>query len=330
MDIWVRNNEVLRLTPRQNDAVNSYWMCDHGRVDTFKFVNSESRVDGPHVNIDGKLKKVAWEEAFKKVTGKLKSFAKNEIAFIGSAYATVEDNYMLTKFASSFAGSKNIDFIRHIDPSFGDDILRQEDITPNSKGAEAVGVKPGKDGLDLAGIFKAVKEGKIKALYVMEEDIAAYDAELENALSKLELLVVHASNFNKTTEFAHVVFPAATYAEKNGTYVNFDGMVQRLRPAVTTVDTDRALDGMSQSRLDKFGTQYDRWAQGHKYDAKSSWKILAGLSASAGVKMKFNMAEEVFDEIAKTNKYFAGMDYDVIGEQGTQSKLNIAEKTVTA
>ena len=329
MDVWVRNNQVLRLTPRQNDAVNSYWMCDHGRVDTFKFINAGDRVDSPQIRVDGKLTEATWEDSLKTAAQKIKSFGKNEIAFIGSAYATLEDNYLLTKFASSL-GSRNMDFIRHTDPAFGDDILRKDDVTPNSLGADAVGVKPGQNGLDLRGIFKAVKEGKIKALYVMEEDIIAADPELENIIPKLDLLIVHATNFNKTTDFADIVFPASTYAEKNGTVVNFAGMVQRLRPAVTTVETDRALDGMSQSRLDKFGTKYDRWAQGHQYDSKSSWKILVDLAAALGNKMKFKMAEEVFDEIAKTNKYFAGLDYDAIGEQGAQSKLQTAERTVTA
>ena len=57
---------------------------------------------------------------------------------------------------------------------------------------------------------------------------------------------------------------------------------------------DRALDGMEMSRWDKFGTEYDRWMQGHKYDSKPSWKIFVGLSQLLGSKMKFNMAEDIF------------------------------------
>jgi NADH-quinone oxidoreductase subunit G len=51
---------------------------------------------------------------------------------------------------------------------------------------------------------------------------------------------------------------------------------------------------MSMSRLDKFGTKFDRWAQGKHYDARSSWKILVGLASALGHKLKYNMAEEVF------------------------------------
>jgi NADH-quinone oxidoreductase subunit G len=320
IELWVRNNQILRITPRQNDEVNNYWMCDHGRLNTFKSVNADDRVDGPFIRKEGTLEKAEWDTAFIKTAEELKKYLKNEIAFIGSPYASLEDNYLLAKFASAL-GSKNIDFIRHTDSNFEDAILRKEDITPNSLGAEAVGVKPVQGGLNLDGIINGIKEGKIKALYLVEDDIAASYPELEEALSNLDLLVVHSTNFNKTTVLADIVFPAAAYAEKNGTIVNFQGRVQRLKPAVSTVDTDRSLDGMSLSRLDKFGTQYDRWAQGHKHDAKSTWKIISALSVLMGFKLKFNMAEEVFNDISKTIDVFNGLDYDVIGELGAQSKL---------
>ena len=78
-------------------------------------------------------------------------------------YATCEDNYLIAKFARTILQTGNLDFIRHIDPSFGDDILRTEDVTPNSLGAELAGVQPSKTGLDVQGILNAIKEKKIKA-----------------------------------------------------------------------------------------------------------------------------------------------------------------------
>jgi len=330
IELWVRNNQVLRLTPRQNDEVNNFWMCDHGRINTFKSINAEDRVDGPRVRRDGSLQEVTWDDAFSEASKGLKSFNKNEVAFIGSGFATLEDNYLLYKFAGSVFGSKNIDFMRHINPEFGDDILRKDDVTPNSTGAEAVFTKKGQNTADFESIIKGIKENKIKALYILEDDIVSADPSFEEVLTKLDLLIVHASNFNKTTAIADIVFPAATYAEKNGTVVNFKGRVQRIKPAVSTVEMDRAMDGMSMSRLDKFGSKYDRWAQGHKYDALSSWKIISRLAETMGTKMKFNLAEDVFTEISKTIPAFSGLDYDDIGELGVQSKLQPNENTVSA
>lgn len=321
IEIWVRNNEILRLTPRHNEEVNSYWMCDHGRLNTFKFVNAENRVDSPHLRKEGKLVRVGWDEAFAEAASRLKTLGKDQIAVIGSPYATCEDNYIVSKFARSVLGTNNIDFIRHIDYSFADDILRREDLTPNSLGAELAGVKPQKNGLNIDGIIKSIKEGKIKALYLVEDDILTVNPELETYLAKLEVFIVHATNFNQSTNFADIVFPAATYAEKNGTFINFQGRLQRIRPSVATIEVDRALEGMALSRLDKFGTKFDRWAQGKHFDARSTWKILTSLANVLGSKWKYQMAEDVFDEMTNSIAEFKGLDYDVIGDLGVKLKL---------
>ncbi len=327
-EIWVRNNEVLRIVPRQNDEVNSYWMCDHGRVNTFKFINTEDRVDGPYIRKEGTLNNVNWNEAVAKAVTELRSFNKNEIAFIGSAKVTCEDNYVLSRFAKSVIGTRNIDFIRYEDSSFGDDILRKSDMTPNSLGAELVGVNPGKDGLNFEGIVNGIKEGKIKALYVIEDDIVEAKPELENLLTKLDLLIIHATNMNKTAALADIVFPASTYAEKNGTFVNFQGRVQRIRHAVETEELDRAIDGMSMSRLDKFGTIYDRWAKKNKHDAHPTWKIISLISIALSSELKFTLAEDVFNDIAKHVKEFKGLDYDVVGELGTELNIEVKETAI--
>jgi NADH-quinone oxidoreductase subunit G len=303
-------------------------MCDHGRIDTFKFINAEDRVSSPYLRKDGALAVSAWDEAIEKAASELKSFKKDEIAFIGSAYSTIEDNYIFTHFAKSVFNSNNIDFIRHEDPSFGDEILRKNDVTPNSLGAELVGIKPGKGGLNIDGIIKGIIDGHIKALYIIEDDIVSVYPELETVLAKLDLLIIHATNFNKTASLADIVFPAATYAEKNGTIVNFQGRVQRIRPAVETEELDRAIDGMAMSRLDKFGTKYDRWAKKHKHDARATWKIISLVSSAIGEKVKYKMAEDVFNEISKSINAFKGLDYDVIGELGTKLKIEVSETTV--
>ena len=319
-EIWVRNNEIMRLIPRYNEEVNSYWMCDNGRLNTWKFVNAEDRVNSPQLRRDGLLVKVGWDEAFSAAVSELKLIGKEEIAFIGSAFATNEDNYVFAKFAKSVFGSKHLDFIRHTDTSFGDDILRRNDITPNSLGAELSGVAPSKSGKNIYEIIEGIKTGKIKALFVMEDDPVAAYSELESLFSKLDLLIVHATNYNKTTQLADIVFPAATFAEKNGTMVNFKGVIQRLRPATSTIELDRALDGMSMSRLDKFGTKFDKWAQSTKRDARPSWKILTGLASALGTKYKYQMAEDVFEELASAVDAFRGINYDDIGEIGIKIK----------
>ncbi len=311
-EVWVRNNEILRLTPRNNEDVNKYWMCDKGRLNTFKFVNSKTRIDGCLVRKNNILEKAEWNDAVNEVHNELKKYKNEEIAIIGSAFITLEDSYTMLKFAKSF-GINNIVVPEHLVPGDCDDILIKEDKTPNKLGTELLGLNNSFD-----EVIKSVESGKIKAVILLDEYI---DVQLaEKVFAKLKSLIVIASNSSPFTQIASVVLSASTYAEKNGTFVNFNGIVQRLNPAVTTIEGDRALDNLSQSRLDKFGTKFDKWNQGKKYDAKPIWQIFVKLSNFTTNKLKYNMAEEVFADIAKNIKAFDGLDYDVIGNKGAKIK----------
>jgi NADH-quinone oxidoreductase subunit G len=324
INIWVRNNEILRLTPRRNEEVNSYWMCDHGRLNTFKFIN-ENRADAPMIKSQDGFNKTDWKDAVSAAALKLKTFKKEQIAFIGSASASCEDNYLMNKAASEFKGKAT--FFKYYDENFGDDILRRSDVTPNSTGAELVGLQ---GNLSLLKLAEDINSGRIKALYLLDDDLVKKDPLFREVLSKLELFIYHTSNLNETSALAHIIFPSASYAEKNGTVVNFRGRIQRLRPAAATEETDRSLDGMSTSRLDKFGTKFDRWAQGKKADAKPSWKILSMIGLQINSKFsKYQTSEDVFDEITKTIPEFTGLDYEKIGTSGSDLKIKNSEPAVT-
>ncbi len=314
-DVWVRSNEILRITPRSNPDVNNFWMCDEGRLKTFRNVNAEDRVSGPQVRREGKLQKVTWDEAYS-AAGELKSYTKEDIAFIGSPEATVEDNYLLVKFAKSVFGIKHLSMLDHSVTGSGDEILIREDKSPNAVGAKMAGIASENDELDFAGILNGIKNGKIRALYILEDSKLSEYPQLIELLSKLDFLVVHAVNYSPLTKYANIVFPAASYTEKNGVWVNFQGRAQRIRPAITTHETDRSIDGMSMSRLDKFGTKFDSWGNVNKVEARPSWKIIAGLMTIFGHKQKFSMAEEVFREMSDIIPAFKGENYDKIGESG--------------
>ncbi|HTR82238.1 MAG TPA: molybdopterin-dependent oxidoreductase [Bacteroidota bacterium] len=319
IEVGVRNNEILRLTPRRNEDVNSYWMCDHGRMDTFKFVNAENRIKAPLIRKEGGFVEVGWDEAIAKVASELKSFKKSEIAALGSAFATNEDNYVFHRFAKEIVGTKHIDFMHHVVDGDEDDILIRGDKTPNASGAKEVGIVPSEGGMNFAEIIRGIKEGKIKALYALEDDIAA-NRDVADALAKLEFFVVHASNENATTALADVVLASSTYAEKNGTVTNFERRVQRLRPAVTTLEQDRALDGFEMSRWDKFAAHNDRWGKGPRRDARPSWKTITSLAGLMGGKFKYNSASDVFAEITQKIESFRGLSYLKVGKKGAVLK----------
>jgi NADH-quinone oxidoreductase subunit G len=327
MNIWVRNNEILRLTPRKNEEVNSQWMCDHGRLDTFKYINGPRRLTGPMLRKDGTLVEVGWDEAISKAVSDLHAFKRTEIAGLGSPYATNEDNYVFRRFMKETLGTKNLDFVRHIKEGDEDELLIRADKTPNTNGAREVGVAPLDGGLDLAGIVNGIKEGTIKALYVLEDNVAA-DPEIAKALSNLQLLIVHSHERNETTELADIVLSSATYAEKNGTFVNFQGRIQKIRPAVATLERDRALDGLSMSRWDKFAAQNDKWGKGTKRDARSTWRIINAIATALGSKMKFNTVDDVFKDLSEKVPAFKGLTYLKIGSQGKKLEIRSAKPVV--
>ena len=327
--MWVRNNEIMRLTPRQNSDVNDYWMCDHGRLNTFRSVNADTRIKAPMLRKNNELVEVGWDEAIARVASELKAYKKTEIAALGSAFSTNEDNFLFAKMMKQL-GVTNIDLMKHVIEGDEDNLLIRADKTPNSFGAKEVGVKPVANSLGFDGIIKGIYEGKIKALYSLDDSIAV-DPNVAEALTKLDICIVHASNENETTAHADIILSASTYAEKNGTFTNFEGRVQRIRPAVTTLEQDRALDGFAMSRLDKFGAPNDRWTKGAKRDARPSWRIITMVAnAVLGAKWKYNTSEEVFTELASSVEHFKGMNYMRIGSKGTKPETKKQTAAVEA
>jgi NADH-quinone oxidoreductase subunit G len=319
--LWVRNNEILRLTPRFNPEVNDHWMCDAGRLNSFRHVNAETRLRSPQMRKEQELAEVGWDEAIAKAASELKQFRKSEIAVIASAYATNEDIYLLQKFARDILGTRLLAHRVHEVPGDQDDLLIRADKTPNSRGAAALGI-PGEAAFE--GILRGIREGQVKALYVVEDNIAA-DPAVAQLLSRLELLVVHSSNENATTRMADVVLPCSTFAERSGTFTNFQGRVQRIRPAVATLDAERSLDGFAMSRLDKYGTPFDRWGRGTRRDARATWKIVSGVASLMGTRFRYASADDVFAELASTVPAFKGMSYLRLGKKGMALSSAAAE-----
>jgi anaerobic selenocysteine-containing dehydrogenase len=107
---------------------------------------------------------------------------------------------------------------------------------PKTKFEEAWGVKlSNKVGLTAMEMMGAAIEGKMKAMYIMGENPVLSDPDMNHtlkALNKLDFLVVQDLFLTETAELADVVLPAASFAEKDGTFTNSKGRVQRLNAAI--------------------------------------------------------------------------------------------------
>ncbi|HMQ70679.1 MAG TPA: 2Fe-2S iron-sulfur cluster-binding protein [Ignavibacteria bacterium] len=313
----VRNNKILRIEPRENPAVNDYWLCDWGRLNTTAFVNDEElRIKSPQIKLNEasseneELIDVNWDEAISKTVSHLKNYNGSEIMFVASAFSTLEDNYALKKFAKEIFSSDNIFYIPNIDENFSDDLLRRSDKTPCANGLKLLGIKPySKEVTD------ALSSGKIRMLYILNDDIFRMPG-AEEYVKNIETNIHQISIHNKYSENANIVLPTSTYAEINGTFVNYQNRLQRLRPAVATLEEERIIGEFSMSRLDKFGAQNDRWTHGTKFNSRPGWKILKLVAKAMGKEFLFENSEEVFIELCSSVPELNGYDYETIGSKG--------------
>lgn len=310
--IGVRNNEILRIEPRQNLDVNQYWLCDWGRLNTYKYVNDDNqRITSPIIiseETDEQIE-VSWDEAISRATSELNNL-KGEILFIASPFSTLEDNYAFKKFAGEIFKSDNIAYIPNIDESFADELLKKADKSPNSNGLKLLGINPVTE-----KHIEDLKEGKYSTVYLINDDITRIP-DANKLLKKVDITIFHLNIKNNYSHKATVIFPESTYAEINGTFVNFQNRVQRIRPAVVTLEQERLIGEYSISRLDKFGAQNDTWSHGTRYNARPTWKILAKIAKSLGYDFKFENSEDVFIELCSKIPAMKGWDYDSIGSLG--------------
>jgi formate dehydrogenase major subunit/formate dehydrogenase alpha subunit len=149
-----------------------------------------------------------------------------------------------------------------------------------------------KPGLAATEMIIAAEEGNLKALYIMGENPAISDPDINHtikALKKLDFLVVQDIFLTETAELADVVLPAACFAEKDGTFTNTERRLQRVRKAVIPPG-----------------------------EAREDSLIIIELSNRMGYKMKYNFIEEVLQEIGTVWPAVAGITYNRIKSWGLQ------------
>ena len=112
IDLWTRDNLVLRITPRTNPEVNDYWLPDVSR-DAYRIFN-ENRLSKPSYLLDGESVKSSWNNALETLAEKFEATDPGKILFIGSPHASVEENYLFLKL-SNLTGADIPVFITDID-----------------------------------------------------------------------------------------------------------------------------------------------------------------------------------------------------------------------
>lgn len=281
--IWTRGNEIFRITPRENNDVNSSWMPDSHRLN-FHYLHAETRLGEPFIRRGFKHEVSDWRAAISETVEGLQGFKGEEIAVIGSGRMTNEELYLLRRLADTLE-TNLISLVPRLGKSDGK--LISADRNPNTSGAKLIWASQNPYA-KLDAIRQGVETGRIKALIVFYEDLLG-DAQFEaDDLAKLEFLVSNNILTNGTAKASHVVLPGAGFAEKRGSLVNVTGRLQRLNQAIPPPP-----------------------------GAMDDWEIIRDLiKALAPDEPSRYLLEEVFSEIADDVDEFEELTLSKIGDLG--------------
>lgn len=289
--IGSREGRIYRITPRENNDVNSNWIPDSHRLN-FKYLHDEARLTFPMVS----GKRASWAEALNQATNSLKNLG--HIAMVVSARLTNEELYLAQKLAQAL-GITLCDVLPRIGEPDG--ILIPADRNPNTSGAQILGLTGVEPGKQLSKISEGIRNGSIKGVLSIGEDLTKCGVSAAD-LSKLQALVVTDLLPNATTAAASVLLPASGWAEKRGSMVNIKGRLQRLNKAVD--------------------------APG---EARDDWEILNDLATGAGANLALQSIEDVFRAMSQDTPIFAGLNLSKIGDLGLQLEpKSIAAVSATA
>jgi len=152
---------------------------------------------------------------------------------------------------------------------------------------------PSKPGLTVTEMVNQAREGKLKGLYIMGENPVISDPDsnhVREALKNLEFLAINEIFLSDTAQYADVILPAASFAEKDGTFTNTERRVERIRKAIEPIGR-----------------------------AKPDWEILSEIAKRCGYsEMEYDRPCEIMDEIAQLTPIYGGISYDRLDPFGLQ------------
>jgi len=150
---------------------------------------------------------------------------------------------------------------------------------------------PETTGKNFYEMIDAALSGSLKGMYIMGENPTlafAGGGNILEGLKKLDFLVVQDIFMSEAAELADAVFPAATYAEKSGTFTNLERRVQKVNAAIKPL-----------------------------FDSLGDWEIIQRLACKMGAEYSYKDSGEIFDEITRAVPVYLGISYEGLADHGT-------------
>ncbi len=253
--IWVDHNKdvVYRLRPRDNPQAQGYFMCDEGRFD-YAYINAVERMGSPLAKKDDRLAETSWESLLPVLRRELTEAITRQpeaAAAVLSPFLTCEEAYLLARYFKDHARETRL-FLGPV-PVVGEDDTYPKDRKgrpvqpvkftihaekcPNRRGVEEVLRHFQGEIVGFDEFLGEAREGRLSAVYLT----AGYpprqrqwiSPELAEALAGVKLVVLQDLFPSPASTFAKYVLPAASIAEKDGTFVNHANLAQAIHRAVS-------------------------------------------------------------------------------------------------
>ena len=283
---WAKGPKLARITPRFAPEVNDYWMCDVGRFG-YHFVEGDDRLTRPLVRDAAGVQQPAnWHDLlvkFREVGGAANGAARNDVRFLVSAHASIEELSLVGQIVRRLQGDGAEQKVAvawtassKVQPARTKFVIPQVDA-PNVRGAADLGFRTvgATDGsADLGALRDEVAAGQVALVYVLDPGPTGSIGDMNwlieaRRTGRVKTLAVQGPVEDELTRAADFVLPGATYLEKDACYTNDQGRVQAAVRAIAPPG-----------------------------DAMEDWQILVNVGVTMGVALSYSSSGQVRAAIA--------------------------------
>lgn len=287
---WAKGAQLIRMTPRFNPDVNSYWMCDIGRFD-YHWIESDRRLLQPRLRRGASSDAAPWADALVAVKNAVDAAGgAGNVYFFVSGHASLEEMFVLQEIAAE-SGGVSFGWRYREKPQPSNTKFRIPSVdAPNLRGANDLGFGLGDvhGPANLGPIKAAVDAGQVKVLYVIDPGPEGSIGDTDwivaaRQAGRIQTLIVQGVLKSPLVDAADIVLPGVAFVEKDATYTNATGHVQAASLVITPPG-----------------------------DAAEDWQILSKLGVVFGAQVSYTSSAAVRQEIARRLAHLPG--YAALGD----------------
>ena len=287
-----RKGKISRIRPRTNKEVNDYWVCDKGRYG-FNYIQGSKRLTTPIIKNENGYERIDWEEAIQKVYEVYLEFNTDPLvktAIITSATLTNEEIFAARKLSSIF---KNCEMGSTVGKKF---VEKKYDIISNDEYPNSTGIRDFKIADESNEIHKLIDKiinGEITFLFIVGSnlfDVVKEDKleQFKDALKNIRFLTIIDYKLTENVKFADLILPGLSPYEKDGTYTNDEGRIQRIRKTIEP-----------------------------PANSKPDWEILCMIGGKCNKALfDYSCPSEINEDIGKHIPEYRGINFERIGMLG--------------